>query len=662
MDNRSYKNELLKQTDPYAFFLQAGSRTRSTEAGDFRKQDGPCGLLPQIPGLVEESYTIPNISETYVILRTDAVGLYPEAVRSLLCPCLQADDPEDLPDLIYCDHDYQDQNGKRHTPFLKPEYSPHTLLACNYMGELIAIREETLKKILESSKRLRTGIRELSAPDAIYAILLSLIGVTNKISHVTETLFYLKEARREEELYRAFIEDAQKHEPAVFREEALGRLRIEMNRPRSLSVIIPSKDHAEILIRCLQSIADSRFHEKNSLEVILTDNGSCREQKEKIKTFLDGQLPFPVSYQYHEEEFNYARMCHRGAQAAKGELLLFLNDDTELLASGDLERMCAFASAPLSGAVGAKLLFPGGKKIQHVGVTSLPCGPTHKLSHHDDGETCYFGANRLDRNVLAVTGACLMVAREKYFQVNGFHDKMGISYNDVDLCVCLYEAGYWNILLNSCILLHHESLSRGSDLYDEGKLKRLFSEKQVLYERHPALLTGTDPFYHPDLITDTLDFRVNVAADYEMRDRASEVATFACKKHRFSDKLKLEVENTGIETDVLTGSKLYYSLSGWSLYPGHDECMYERALLLAEEGTESCLKVQMLPVYRKDVQEVFRDQKHALLAGFYVRIPVSLLKEDKKYRVMLLYEHRIFHYRIITPGAEYEPGKGYDKG
>ena len=125
-----------------------------------------------------------------------------------------------------------------------------------------------------------------------------------------------------------------------------------------------------------------------------------------------------------------------------------------------------------------KLIFPSDwEKIQHVGVVDINKGPTHKLATFDDREIHYFGRNRYAWDVLAVTGACLMVDREKYFNVGGFHDKMKVGYNDVDLCVKLYENGYYNIVDCGVTLIHHESVARGYDSDSIFKIRRLRQER-----------------------------------------------------------------------------------------------------------------------------------------------------------------------------------------
>ncbi len=658
MRNRIYRNELLKQTDPYAYFLANAERKACENTLKIR---GPLAdtQLSALSGLETFSYTIPERSETYVILKAATAGLYDQANLRLLCDALKdcASAGFVFPDIIYCDHDYQDSAGKRHTPYLKPDASVHTLLEYNYIGPYAAVR----KSVLELVKETEPVPETLAGEDLLYAILLLTSVHANKITHVTQTLFYLRSDLKEQDLYEQLEQSRIPDEITELRNRVKKEMEIGTHSAKSLSVIIPSKDHADILIRCLESIGKSSIAGSTELEILVIDNGSCSAQKEQIEAYIGQERSYPVRYEYDPAPFNFAVMSHRGAELAKGELLLFLNDDVELLQKDCLEKMAAYALSPQIGAVGAKLLFPDEELIQHVGVTNLDCGPTHKLSHHSDRIPYYFGVNRYNRNVLAVTGACLMVTREKYFQVRGFHDKMGVSYNDVDLCVKLYENGFKNVILNDCVLLHHESLSRGSDLLDREKIARLSAERKLFYECHPWLSGRPDPFYHPDLIQDTLDFRVNVAADYEVRNLTSKVEIFACPPAGNSKRLQLTIEETSVQPDLLGNAEPVHVLTGWSLYLKHDDRNYERSLLLFEDDRQDrCLKVSLLPVVRKDVAKVFEKQKHALLAGFQAKIPASCLKEGQKYKVALLYEHRLFHNRIITVGAYYEPGKGYD--
>ena len=147
------------------------------------------------------------------------------------------------------------------------------------------------------------------------------------------------------------------------------------------------------------------------------------------------------------------------------------------------------------GAVGVKLLYPNTNKIQHVGIINLDAGPSHILLNKRDDKMYYFGRNIYTYNYLAVTGACMLIRREIFNKIGQFDESLSIAYNDVDLCIRLYKSGFYNVVRNDVKVLHHESLSRGSDLLDKTKLKRLENERDYLYIKHPEF-KNYDPFYN----------------------------------------------------------------------------------------------------------------------------------------------------------------------
>ncbi|MCR5211930.1 MAG: hypothetical protein K6C41_05210 [Lachnospiraceae bacterium] len=164
-----------------------------------------------------------------------------------------------------------------------------------------------------------------------------------------------------------------------------------------------------------------------------------------------------------------------------------------------------------SGAVGAKLLYPDKKKLQHCGVLNLEIGPSHALIGQSDEVHHYFDRNRVDYDFLAVTGACLMVEKKKYEIAGGFDEELPVAYNDIDLCFKLFEKGYYNVLRTDAVFIHYESLSRGSDESPEKKERREH-ELEKLYEKHPAL-RGRDPFYNINLIKNGVNFQIGLPAD-----------------------------------------------------------------------------------------------------------------------------------------------------
>ncbi len=337
----------------------------------------------------------------------------------------------------------------------------------------------------------------------------------------------------------------------------------EKVRCGSVSVIIPSKDHPDILFRCLDSFVDktSGLWTKVKTEFIIVDNGSSEENKSGIERKLrelesrlkekqnrkqdqnqdqaqdqtqdqdQDQCQYQnrnenrnkntnkninnVRYLYKKLPFNFSYMCNWGAKEAQGDYLLFLNDDMEIVDADWLTLLMEKAVLPYVGAVGAKLLYPGTDIIQHAGITNLRVGPAHKLQFAHDKEDHYFGQNRGVHDMLGVTGACLLVKKTIFEKVGGFDETLAVAFNDVDLCYKIYEEGYYNVVRNDLFLFHHESLSRGKDGESEEKQLRLLREKDYLYEKHQDLY-GKDPFYHPYLTTDMLETEYTPAFRYQV--------------------------------------------------------------------------------------------------------------------------------------------------
>lgn len=160
-----------------------------------------------------------------------------------------------------------------------------------------------------------------------------------------------------------------------------------------------------------------------------------------------------------------------------------------------------------SGAVGAKLLYPKSTMIQHTGVINLPVGPSHAFIGHYDNFSYYFGRNKEIYNYIAVTGACLMISKEKFNEVGGFDENLPVAYNDIDLCFKLIKNGYYNVVRNDVELYHYESYSRKKDFLDKKKMERLKNELHYLYKKHKEF-ENFDPFYNINLSSYRIDFKI----------------------------------------------------------------------------------------------------------------------------------------------------------
>ena len=451
-----------------------------------------------------------------------------------------------LPALVYGDEDVI-KAGKRQNPWLKPDWSPDTFLSCFYFGAFVAVPTAKIAEFLQKRSVLEGAEGEEEADlfadgwpkselqqgkqedQVLYELLADYLRENGAFTgwktaghvvvHIPQVLMHTEVSSYErwKNLHLNW-KNLQRRMKVCSRENVKcgSEENVTADRPvPTVSVIIPSKDHPDILFRCLDSFVDktSGFGTKVKTEFIIVDNGSSEENKNRIEQKL--QKINNTRYIYKELPFNFSYMCNWGAKEARGDYLLFLNDDMEIVDEDWLILLMEKAVLPYVGAVGAKLLYPGTDIIQHAGITNLRVGPAHKLQFAHDKEDHYFGQNRGVHDMLGVTGACLLVKKTLFEKVGGFDETLAVAFNDVDLCYKIYEEGYYNVVRNDLFLFHHESLSRGKDGESEEKQLRLLREKDYLYEKHQDLY-GKDPFYHPYLTTDMLETEYTPAFRYQV--------------------------------------------------------------------------------------------------------------------------------------------------
>lgn len=447
-------------------------------------------------------------------------------------------------DFIYSDEDKISEDGKvRRDPFFKPDWSPETFMSYMYTCHLAVYR----KSLLDQLGGLRVGFE--GAQD--YDLVLRVMEATTHIGHVPKILYHWR--MRKESTANALtakpyiLESTRKaKEEALSRRGLTGKLTLipDIGQYRVtyipqgsplVSIIIPSKDNVAVLEMCLTSICEKT--EYSNYEIVLVDNGSGDENKQKIEALisalnqkyavnkhdLSDRCGERINYIYAPMEFNFSRMCNIGAEAAKGDFLLFLNDDIEISEAVKknpiigtkteewLSILTGQAQVPYTGAVGCKLYYPDTIRLQHAGVLNLEIGPGHCLYGSEDNLNYYYGRNLLDYNFSVVTGACLMVAAGKFKEAGGFDEDLPVAYNDVDLCFRLVERGYYNVLRNDVALIHHESVSRGLDEASVKKEERRKREMKKLYEKNPRFAGGYDPCYNPNLTPDKGDFSFNMS-------------------------------------------------------------------------------------------------------------------------------------------------------
>ena len=413
-----------------------------------------------------------------------------------------------------------------------------------------------------------------------------------------------------------------------------------------ISVVIPSKDNPDVLEICIASLRDKTVLPSwVSLEIIVVDNGSSGENRIRLERLAE---QFHFRYFYHPMEFNFSRMCNYGIRKSNGDYILLLNDDMEIIQSDWLAKLYEKASLPHAGAVGAKLLYPDSDVIQHIGITNIKVGPVHKLLKKHDSKSHYHGQNRHVYDMIGVTAACLLIARDKYDQAGGLYEEMAVAYNDVELNFALYELGYYNIERCDVTLYHHESLSRGDDNLSDEKWIRLLHEKDILYTRHPSL-KGFDPFYSRNLAVHSNLYLSNFMYAYEKRDYYTDVKLWKKPEPVQWENgcLTVNAEHARKEKKLeFTERDDVYWIEGWSYVLGMDNCRYKRSLLLLGSGGK-IYQAAVLDRYRKDVEAILPEQQNVALAGFVCRIPKDALPADT-YTVSMLASDRCSSQRLYA--------------
>ena len=412
-------------------------------------------------------------------------------------------------DLIYGDEDRMTgKQGKKCMPFFKPDFNWTLLRSTNYLGNLLAVREDLLETLQE---------REF--PDGLsYDQVLRLCEKAGHIAHIPHVLVHERYRGEQISYHEAYTDEQCEAEMQALRDH-YARVGIEAEVERGVapgiyrtkrkvhgnplvSILIPSKDHKEDLELLLSSL-----HERSSyraFEVIVIENNST--DPETFTYYEEAKKKYPwLRVIVWESGFNYAAINNFGAAHAKGDYLLFMNNDMELKSPDLLTEMLGYCQEADVGMVGARLLYPD-DTIQHAGVFIGMSGlADHGFQGFSGRETGYHYRPLMAQELSAVTAACLMMKKETFFQVEGFDEAYRVAFNDTDLCMKVRAAGLRIIYTPEAVMYHYESKSRGLEDTPEKKA-RLKGEVDRFKEKWPEILENGDPFYNPNLTTKKQDF------------------------------------------------------------------------------------------------------------------------------------------------------------
>ena len=403
-------------------------------------------------------------------------------------------------ELWYSDEDRLNEKGQRCLPFFKPDWSPDLLRTCNYICHLVTVKHSLLKRA--------GGLREGFDGSQDYEMLLRLSEGASGIGHVPKILYHWRInpasfskgstgfQRASEAGGRALSAHLQRMgEAAKIESEGTEyHLRYPIKGKPLVSIIVPFRDKPELLKVLIPSLLAKTDY--RHFEILLVSNNSTRPETEALlKTFTDPR----VRQLTWNHPFNYPAVNNWAVKQAKGSLLLFLNNDIEVLDGSWLGELMGQAQRREVGAVGAKLLFPDGT-IQHagavVGLGGFAGHPFWRLPDAHQGLP--FGSPHWTRNYSAVTSACMMIRKKLFAAIGGYDERFQVCGSDIELCLRLVKQGLRIVYASHCQLIHHESASRRLEIAPS-------SDDWLSFLAYRKWLEAGDPHYNLNLTLNTTD-------------------------------------------------------------------------------------------------------------------------------------------------------------
>jgi GT2 family glycosyltransferase len=449
--------------------------------------------------------------------------------HALYCVAQEINDHPDVR-LIYSDEDKITLEGRRYNPYFKPDWNPTLLTGQNFFSHLGAYRTDLIRSV----DGFRVGYEGSQDYDLLWRCVEKV--TPDQIRHIPRILYYwralpgsvavdmdvknyaLPAARRamQDHLEREGIAG---HVERCVEDLNMHRVvyRVPEPAPR-VTVLIPMRDRLNLTKVCVQTL--KIITKYNNFETVIIDNES---QEEACRVWLREFASQPQCRVIPVAgEFSFSRINNEAVRQTAGEILLFLNNDVEILHEGWMNEMVGQLIQRNVAAVGARLWFPN-KTLQHGGVIFGVGGvANHSFLNTSRGEHKGFGRNVLAQNYSAVTAACMAVKRACFDQVGGFDEaNLPIQFNDLDLCLRLREAGFDIVWTPYAELMHHESKSRGYNTSPEQK--QVLECETAYFTKRWGKWIEHDPAYNPNLTTEQFDFTIGKTSRLQLPWRMGKV-------------------------------------------------------------------------------------------------------------------------------------------
>ena len=447
-----------------------------------------------------------NTNEAFAMATGDYVGLLDH--DDLLAPnalyeIAAALEKEPETEVLYTDEDkVRGEQLEHFQPHLKPDFNEDLLRSNNYICHFFVVKRTLLQKV--------GGMRKEFDGAQDYDFIFRCTEAAGKICHIPEILYHWRthEASTadnpQSKLYafeagkRAIEENLKRRglqgEVSHTKDYGFYRVKYAVQGEPLVSIIIPNKDAKTDLEKCIRSVKEKSSYK--NYEILIVENNS--ETEEIFAYYKELSKDPAIRLLKWKKEFNYSAINNLAAKKARGEYLLFLNNDTEVITEDWIQELLGICQRPGTGAVGARLYY-GDHTIQHAGTVIGIGGIAGHMFVNLPGErTGYMHKAALIQDLSAVTAACMLVKREAFEEVGGFEEQLSVAFNDVDLCLRLREKGCLVVYNPYAELYHYESKSRGAEDSKE-KVRRFQSEIEFMRCRWEKLLKAGDPYYNKNL-------------------------------------------------------------------------------------------------------------------------------------------------------------------
>lgn len=413
-------------------------------------------------------------------------------------------------DILYTDEDKISSDGKEYfQPHFKPEFNLDLLRSNNYICHFFVVRRAIAEKA--------GGFREEFDGAQDYDFIFRCVENSKTIVRIPKILYHWRTHRQstaDNPASKLYAFEAGKRaieahlrrtgqEAEVFHTKDYGfyRVKYQIKGTPLVSIVIPNKDEIPTLKKCLKSIWEISTYK--NIEILIVENNSEKQETFEYYKKIDGKRKVRVIY--WEKPFNYSKINNFGISHAKGEYVICLNNDMEVIASDWIEELLGHCQRAEVGVVGARLYYPD-NTIQHAGVVVGMGGVAGSMFvGMDRRRTGYLHKAGIQQDLSAVTAACMMVKKNIFQEVHGFEEKLAVAFNDVDFCLKVREKGYLVVYDPYAELYHYESKTRGAEDTKE-KVKRFQGEIQYMKERWMTLLKKGDPYYNPNLSLKKWDY------------------------------------------------------------------------------------------------------------------------------------------------------------